>query len=385
MKRAPKLFPRLLVTLCLSIAWAMAPVAARSEDKAANPPIAAPNSARTDGEKDKYRNFYEVLEDIMGDFEYDLRNGEVQGLKDLSMRNVAVSENVPPSFKSHLELLVTERILKTTRTRMIQCLACKSKRSTVNGDSVVITSAENNQAELSRIAKTAGISHFMDVAFSYQPAGMVLSMYVSEPDGGTIIWSRSYNSETTRAAAFRRGVDYSQADDARKMTEYQPGTQHRITVYYVFTPNIGSTVTGNIGLAYRLVERYDNRKKEVGFEAMYQVDAGALINSTGVTAATNLYLLGFNLTLLFVHSFNFIGEEENFNKIRGGLNVGVGGTYTAGYLGGLIRAQWDWRMAKRAAVVFTLGYRPTSTAFFSGSTVGQVSGFEYGLGISTMF
>src|SRR4051794_18089385 len=52
------------------------------------------------------RNFYEVLDDLLKDFEFDLKNGDVKGLKDLSLRNTGVSENIPPSFKSHLELLI---------------------------------------------------------------------------------------------------------------------------------------------------------------------------------------------------------------------------------------------------------------------------------------
>ena len=144
------------------------------------------------------RNFYEVLEDVLGDFEFDIKNGDVQGLKDLAVRNIAVSENVPPSFKSHLELSVTEKILKNAKTRVIQCLPCRARRTTLNGDQVIITSAETNPVELARIAKLAGIMNMMDVAFSYQRAGMILSMYIVDPETGGIIWSRSYNSETSR-------------------------------------------------------------------------------------------------------------------------------------------------------------------------------------------
>lgn len=223
--------------------------------------IARPLSAFAEGSAGaQFRNFYEVLDDLLGDFEYDLKNGQVQGLKALSIRNIATSENIPPSFKTHLELVVTERVLKNSNTKMIQCLPCRAKRTTVSGDQVTITSADTNPVELSRIAKMSNIEHFMDVAFAYQPSGMVLSFYVTEPDTGTVVWSRSYNSETSRAAAFRRGVDYTQVDEARRATEYAPTLQHRATIYYLFEPDVGGT-TGCLAAGYRLVERYDNRKK----------------------------------------------------------------------------------------------------------------------------
>ena len=331
-----------------------------------------------------WRNFYEVLEDLLGDFEYDLKNGQVSGLKDLGIRNIATSENIPPSFKTHLELVVTEKILKNATTKVIQCLPCRAKRTTLNGDSVVISSPESNPVELSRIAKLSNILHFMDIAFAYQTSGMVLSMTIIDPETGGVIWSRSYNSETSRASAFRRGVDFSQTDDARKQTEYIPTIQYRATAYYLFEQNIGNTYTGCIGAGYRMVERYDNRKKEVGFEVDYLKDASSLVNTSSTsTAAGNLYS-GFNLTMLFMHSWNLIGEEENYNLVRGNLFLGIGGTYTSGFLGALIRSGYEWRLAKHWAVTPTLGYRPKASAFI-GSTQSSVSGAEFGIGISGLF
>ncbi|HUP55946.1 MAG TPA: hypothetical protein VM598_00735 [Bdellovibrionota bacterium] len=328
------------------------------------------------------RNFYEVLEDVLGDFEYDLKNGAVTGLKDLSIRNIATSENIPASFKSHLELLVTERVLRNAKTRMIQCLPCKARKTTLSGDQVTISSPDTNPAELARIAKLTGISNFMDIAFGYQPTGIVLSMYIVEPESGAIIWSRSYNSETSRAAAYRKGVDFSQVDEARKQTEYQPVVQYRATVYYLFEPNVEGT-TGVLGFGFRMMERYDNRKKEVGFELDYLLQSSSIVGGTDDTT-TSLYS-GLNLTLLFMHAWNLIGTEENFNLVRSSLFIGVGGTYASGFLGALVRTGFEWRLGKHYAVTPTVGYRPASTAFVGGTSVGSVGGVEFGLGISMLF
>jgi hypothetical protein len=346
----------------------------------------APPTGKPAGESDgsQFRNFYEVLDDLLGDFEYDLKNGNVTGLKDVALRNIALSENIPPSFKSHLELLLTEKILKTTKTRVIQCLPCRARKTSLNGDQVVITSPDTNPAELSRIAKAANIEHFLDSAFSFQPSGMVLSMYITDPESGSIIWSRSYNSETSRAAAFRRGVDYNQLDEARRQTEYTPTLQSRLAIYYLFQPALPQTA-GCLALGYRMVERYDNRKKEVGFEANYMTDASTIVNSSGASTQNFYSGFGLNLTLLFLHSWNFIGEEENYNKIRGSALLGIGGTYASGFLGGLIRGSYEWRLAKHFGVSLILGYRPSSTAFLNGTSSGTVSGLEYGLGVNFLF
>ncbi|MBC7690418.1 MAG: hypothetical protein H7222_01505 [Methylotenera sp.] len=359
------------------------PAVAADTAPAISNPAPPPSRPAASGTSSKERNFYEVLEDLLGDFEYDLKNGQVNGLRDLAVRNIATSENIPPSFRNHLELVVTERILNTSKTRVVQCLPCRAKRTTLSGDQMVITSAETNPVELSRIAKLSGIQHFMDIAFTYQPNGLVLSLYITEPESGAVVWSRSYNSETSRAAASRRGVDFSQIDDARKQTEYQPTIQYRATVGYMFEPNIG-TMTGCLNFGFRMVERYDNRKKEVGFELDYLKDSSSIAGNPAAATTANLYS-GLNLTLLFLHTWNMIGNEENYNRVRGNIFAGVGGTYSAGFLGGLVRGGYEWRLAKHWAVNANLGYRPRSTTFFTDNTSKTVSGVEYGLGISATF
>ncbi len=330
------------------------------------------------------RNFYEVLEDLLGDFEYDLKNGGVQGLKDLSIRNLATSENVPNSFKSHLELLLTERILKHTKTRVVQCLPCRSRRAVLNGDQMVVTSAESNGPELARIARTSAITNFMDAAFSFQSNGMVLSLHIAEAETGAVVWSRSYNSETSKAAAFRRGVDFTQTDEARSASEYSPTIQYRAIIYYAYEKNV-SAYDGCLGAGFRMMERYDNRRKEVGFELDFFREATSLVGATAESAGTADLYSGLNLTLLFMHSWNIIGDEENYNRVRGNVFGGIGGTYASGFLGGLARAGYEWRLAKHWGVSANVGYRPKGTAFVGSTEAGSVSGVEAGLGISALF
>jgi hypothetical protein len=332
-------------------------------------------------DESKTRNFYEVLNDVLADFEYDLKNGQVSGIKDMSIRNIATSENIPPSFKQHIELLVTEKIIKTTKARVIQCLPCKAKKTTLDGEKVIVTSPETNNSELYRIAKTSGISNFMDIAYAYQPSGMVLSMHTVDAETGSIIWSRSYNSETSRASAFRRGEDFTQIDAARKNEEYVPETRFILGVAYFNEPNIG-TRTSALGIVARIVERYDNRKKEVGFELNYILDTSALIG--GSTVANNVWA-GFNLTLLFVHTWNLIGEIENFNRPRGALVTSIGGTYAGGFLGALIRVAYEWRLAKHWSIDGILGYRPASSQFSGTTNNGTLTGLEFGVGVGYAF
>lgn len=373
----------LVLTASSAIAAEEAKEAQREERDTGGSRLAPERSK--DDDDDETRNFYQVLEDVLADYEYDIKTGNVKGLKDVSIRTIAMSENVPPSFQNHLELLITERILKHMKTRVVQCGPCRTKTAKLSGDNVIITSPDTNPAELNRIAKKSGIENFMDVSFAYQPNGLILSISTSDVESGSIVWSRSYNSETSRATAFRRGVDYSQVDEARHKTEYDPTVQSRLTLYYLFEKDV-SEYGGALALGYRMVERYDNRKKEVGFEIDYTVRTAAIIGST-LTSDNSIYTIGsLNLTLLFVHAWNLIGEIENYHQVRGSIYGAIGGTYAGGFLGGVIRGGYEWRMGKTWAVSANLGFRPPASAFLGTSTTGtSISGVEVGVGISHLF
>jgi len=332
----------------------------------------APNGAR---------NFYKVLDEVLSDFEYDLKTGQVMGLKDLAIRNIATSENVPNSFKPHLELLLTERILKTTKARIVHCTACRAKKTTLDGQNIVISSADSNSADMNRLAKMNGIQNFMDVAFAYQPSGMMLSIQISDSDTGTALWTRNYNSDTSRASAQRRGVDYQEIDDAKTKMEYQPALQCRPSMDVVMAPKAGGGLVTELALGFRMMERYDNKHKEVGFEMNYYLNPGII---TGATANPNNIWSGVNLTMLFRHAWGLFGDEENYNQTRGVLGVGIGGSYASGFLGALIRTDYELRFAKHWSANAFLGYRPAATVLIGG-TAASVTGVEGGLGVGYLY
>ena len=250
---------------------------------------------------------------------------------------------------------------------------------------MTITSPENNVAEMQRIAKMNGIANFMDIAFAYEPGGMILSLQISDVETGTTLWSRTYNSQSTRASAQRRGVDYSELEDAKTKMEYQPIIQTMPILYTVMAPKANSGYSTSLGFGVRMTERYDNRSKEVGFEMNYYADTAALTGQPSAKNDPKNIYAGFNVTMLFVHGWSVFGSEENTNKARGMIFGGLGGTYASGFLGGLIRGGYEWKLAKHWAVNAFLGYRPQSTLVISGTTTAPVSGVEGGLGVGFIF
>src|SRR5262245_10886408 len=73
------------------------------------------------------RLFHEVLEELLNEFGYDVKSGQISGLKNLSIRKVSVSESLPRTYENYVELLIAERVRENSKVRMISCLPCKTK------------------------------------------------------------------------------------------------------------------------------------------------------------------------------------------------------------------------------------------------------------------
>ena len=364
------MIPSRLIATCLALGFVTAFAATRARAES-NP---------------KERNFYAVLQDLLSDFEFDLKEGKVTGLRDLAIRNVATSESVPVSFRGHLEQVITERVLSATKTRMIQCLQCRSRRAVLANDQVRIVTPENNPDALARIAKMNGISNFMDVAYSYQNASMMLSLTISDAETGSVLWSRSYDSETSRTSAARKGVDPDQIDRNLRENEYVPLKQWRLSIAYLNVPDVNERASC-LSLGGRFVERYDQKRKEVGLDLSTLLSTSRFSGETTTPTATDngeRITNQFNVTMLFIHAWNFFGAEENYNRMRGTFFLGAGGTFSPHFLSGVIRTGYEWRLAKHWAVNALLGYRPSATTQLTGPFE-HVSGIEAGVGVSALF
>ena len=134
------------------------------------------------------REFNQLLDEVLNGFESDLKAGRVAGLKDFSIRNIVVSKNIPHSFQSHLELLISERILKVTQARIVHCVPCRSKESPVDRQS----------PEVLQMAQLSNIENFMDISLVDQSDGMVLSLQISDVKSDHSLWERTYDSEGVR-------------------------------------------------------------------------------------------------------------------------------------------------------------------------------------------
>src|SRR3989338_3553303 len=56
------------------------------------------------------RRFHEVLDELLIEFGYDLKMGQVNGIKNLAIRKTEVNEVLPNSYRKYVRMLINERI-----------------------------------------------------------------------------------------------------------------------------------------------------------------------------------------------------------------------------------------------------------------------------------
>lgn len=329
------------------------------------------------------RKFHEVLDELLAEFGYDVKTGQLDGLKNVAIRKVEVSDALPKSYEEYVELLVAERIRENSKVRLISCLPCKTKTSTLVEGKLMITSPATNIARLNEVAAQLGIDNFIDVLLVYHTTHMVLAFQIFDMQTKEMLWARTYNSETIKSRFQKLAIDYSQVEKARPGEDYVPEYRFLVGMGGATLPNIGGEAKDKTMVTFqvRSSEKFDNRHSEFGLMLAgyssvssllkdYPNDSGsgdggestpAMFNS--YTLATDptpkAYTMAFGLYGFYAH--NFLGSVESYNRVRQGMHVGLGGLYATAYLAGSARLGWDIYFGRRFCVSFSaVGVAPST-------------------------
>lgn len=332
-------------------------------------------AAYADEEKKPVRKFNDVLFDLLNEFAYDLKLNQAQAIKNVSIRRVSLSEAIPKSYEAYLESLVTERLRTYSRIRVIQCTTCKVKRSTVENGKLVITSPINNPAELDNIAIQQSIDTWLDVALLYQESGMILAFNAMDSKTKELIWTRTYNSETIyrKQAGLDPGSENAGKDpDApRTPSTYVIG----VSGGWHLVPNV-TTTSNMLGLNIRMAEQFNFKRSEIGAMVAPVVDPSILVSSydnvegdpvasgeisSEEEAKKSLKPFSFGVALFATYHHMFIKLPENFEIMRWGLHVGIGGIYAPGYITFTARSGGILKFGRKFFLEFAGAYSMPTT------------------------
>lgn len=316
------------------------------------------------------RRFHEVLDALLAEFGYDVKMGQLKGLKNLAIRKIVVSNTLPRSYTSYVELLVAERIRENSRVRLISCVPCKTKTSRLANGKLYITSPMTNLGELTRAAEQLGIDNFMDVVLVYHTTHMVLALNIFNTSTKELVWARTYNSETIKSRYQRLAVDYSQIKKSRPGEDYVPSFRYMVGLGGTAVPNVAGTAreSSMLALYFRGTEKFNNRKNEFGLLFGYYQTTSSIIKNYPTEKATNPTTTQTStetqttedtpkpfssaLSLYAIFSHNFLGKLESYNAIRQGVNLGLGVFLATGYLAATGRLGYDLFFGKSFTVSF---------------------------------
>ncbi len=317
------------------------------------------------------RRFHEVLDELLAEFGYDVKMGQIKNLKNVAIRKVEVSRSIPNTYMSYIELSVQERIRENSQVRLISCLPCRSKTSRLVEGKLLISSPTTNLAQLNLAAEQLGIDSFMDIVLVYHTTHMVLAFQVFDAKSKETLWSRTYNSETAKSRYQKLAVDYRQVEKSRPGEDYVPEYRMMFGIGGAIVPNVGggSDDKSMINLQLRGSEKFNNRRTEFGLIMSLMLATKSVLKSyptQGIAPAgndnedTDNATVGLKpkpytqaLVLNAIYTHNFIGRLESYNDVRHGVHGGAGVFFATGYLAPTLRAGWDVYFGRR--FVMTLG------------------------------
>ncbi len=321
------------------------------------------------------RQFHEVLNDLLTEFSYDVKQGQINGLKNLAIRRVDVSDTLPNTYEQYVELLATERIRENSKVKLINCVPCKTKSSTMVEGKLMISSPLSNVQKMDEAANQLGIENFMDVVLVYHTTHMVMAFNIFSTQSKELVWARTYNSETLRSRYQRLAVDYNQVEKSRTSDEYVPDYKILVGFGSSQLPNVAGTSRDKsfLSLHVRAVEKFDNRRLDFGLLTSFWANTAKFLKaypsegSSGTTTTQTYtgearpvaykYVLG-------VHALvarNFVGDVEVYDRVRHGLHLGIGSIISTGYLAPSVRAGWDMYFGRRFVATFAGHYIMPST------------------------
>ncbi len=332
------------------------------------------------------RRFHAVLDELLAEFGYDVKAGQIKGLSNIAVRKVKVSSAIPRTYEEYIETLIVERIRENSQVRILDCIPCKTRTSSLIDGKLMITSPATNMAKLDSAATTMGIENFMDVILVYHTSHMVLAVNVFNSQSKEMVWARSYNSETLKTRFQKLAVDYSQVEPKRLSEEYTPEYRLMVGLGGASVPNLSGRPADSamLNLQIRSTEKFNNRHNEVGLMFSFLQAASSVVSSapaesgststssttssTTTTSSTPVPKAFKTAVGLYAHfSYLFVGQVESYNEMRTGVGLDLGTLIASGYLAPAARGGFDFFLGRRFSMSFYGHYIGPASVNVSGS------------------
>lgn len=324
-----------------------------TEKKAADAPKAQGEEPLEEEAADEPRKFNDVLMDLLNEFAFDMKSGLLKGVPNTAIRRVALSDGIPKSYETFMESMVSERLRKYSTVKVIQCAQCKTKRSFVEKGRVIVSTPVNNPAELDKISEVLKIETWTDVAVLYQETSLLLAFNVFDAKTKELLWTKIYNSESLYRKVLKErpsaktALDGESQDGEGEKEEDEPKSKYALsfTAGYILVPNV-KTSSNMLGAIVRAAEVFNLERSEIGASVMPVVDPGLFIqNYEGVegdpSASDEVEVGGkketikpfrFGLGLFGSYHHNFVTLPINYDQLRYGAHLSLGGILAKGYI-----------------------------------------------------
>ena len=291
-----------LLCLALALGWVAEPPQARAqqagdgddEDQALTETRAQAAEVAMERQLDGDQgalHLFQILEEISDDLITDLRQLQGEVVSPLAMRRLQLTSNLDRDVGRLAEAYLRAAITNHTEIDLKRCIACDALRSRVERGTWVTTLGLVEHEQMVREAERLGVVAFLDTRLAYFPNANLVALQVEilRAEDGAILWSETYRSDATTAAALRTGerveVRQDRVEELERKLAEDPVYGHVLMVGGAQIPY--DSPDGNLAgplAGYRFVEQFGEDQRwlyglEIAVMMSTQITAGLFVQA----------------------------------------------------------------------------------------------------------
>lgn len=293
----------------------------------------------------------ELVDELIDDLIHDLDELNPEAVSPMAIRSVETSANLKVAFARELEARVVSAMAQSTDIAQVHCVACRSLRSRVEGDSWVISLGPVTQDDLKRLGESIGATSFLELDFVYSSGTNSISLMarIIRSADAKVLWAENYQSDSSTAALLRgrdRMIDRNERRaELKRLVDARPYYGQAAFVGTAFIPWDHPVLGSLLGFTggYRLYERFGAERRSLfGLQLEGYMNLQAPLFGGFVSA---MYLHEITLKSLFLPEIRVGGS-------LGGFLVGTEGNSILAELGA--EAMLKFRFGVSASVFYML-------------------------------
>jgi hypothetical protein len=302
----------------------------------------------------------QLLDEMLTDLGLELARLDARDISPLALRRVILPSMLSTELGQMVRAQTHARLTQVEGLSLVQCMACSSVRTRVEGGEWVVRRGVVDGREARRVGEEIGAAAFLDLTLDLvdDETRLVLYAEVVRVSTSAVILAKRFDADETTAALSRNGRRLETAETRRaeleamwqgKPTYGHAGIVGMVRIPYE-SPDFDGAISG-VSLAYRLYELFGARRANLFGLQMEGFYDPSLNHGT----KQNIPTAGGMFSAVYLRSL--LADDQRWPTVRLGINAGgfIGGTLgNTVFGGGLVEVMMRYRLAINTGVFYVV-------------------------------